>query len=159
MTAASSSPVQPRISQRVKPPRLVHRPLGCFFGSWHRGFSLYREVDGELEAIHEGLLPGLLDAPQGGVDGFRDDGADASETARYFLVEVDVRGAKSELGPFEVSFASGDETLLERSALLARQAHELGRIGTSNFDGAVRVRQPSVLWCSSAKARSTTATS
>jgi len=95
------------------------------------GFYLYREVDGEWDAVHEGLLPGLLDAPQGGVYEFRDDGADASETELYLLVEVDVRGVQSEHGPFVVNFDSAGETLLDRDAGYTRQAHQLAPLGTS----------------------------
>ena len=151
------------------------------------GFYLYREVNGEWEAVHEGLLPGLLDAPQGGVYDFRDvgaspnedeqyllvevdvrgvqsehgpfvvnfdsagetlldrdvgygagrvyelrdGGADASRSAQYLLVEVDVRGVQSEYGPFEVSFDSAGETLLDRDAGYTRQAHQLAPLGTT----------------------------
>ncbi len=95
------------------------------------GFYLYREVDGEWEAAHEGLLPGLLDAPQGGVYDFRDTGADVSEPAQYLLVEVDVQGVQSEHGPFEVSFDSTGDTVLDDESIFARQAHLLSSIGTS----------------------------
>ncbi len=95
------------------------------------GFYLYREVDGEWEAAHEGLLPGLLDAPQGGVYDFRDTGADLSEPAQYLLVEVDVQGVQSEHGPFEVSFDSRGDTVLDDDSIFARQAHQLSSIGTT----------------------------
>ena len=93
------------------------------------GFYLYREVSGEWEAAHEGLLPGLLDAPQGGVYDFHDLGANAQE--RYLLVEVDVQGVQSEHGPFDVNFESTAQTILDDGALFGRQAHELGPIGTT----------------------------
>ncbi len=95
------------------------------------GFYLYREVSGEWEAVHEGLLPGLLDAPQGGVYDFRDFGANPNEDEQYLLVEVDVRGVQSEHGPFVVNFESTEQTILDDDALFGRQAHELGRIGTT----------------------------
>lgn len=95
------------------------------------GFHLYREVSGEWEAVHEGLLPGLLDAPQGGVYDFRDLGAKATEAERYLLVEVDVRGRQSEHGPFDVDFELTQDTILDEGAPFARQAHELGPIGTT----------------------------
>ncbi|MFW2389661.1 MAG: C25 family cysteine peptidase, partial [Polyangiales bacterium] len=87
------------------------------------GFYLYRERDGDWEPVHEGLLPGLLEDPQGGVYDFRDDGAD--ETELYLLVEVDARGVHSEHGPFQVSFDAADETILGVDALFTRQAHQL----------------------------------
>jgi len=95
------------------------------------GFYLYREVGGEWEAVHEGLLPGLLDAPQGGVYDFRDVGANPNETEQYLLVEVDVRGAQSEHGPFVVNFESTQQTFLDGGALFGREAHELGPIGST----------------------------
>ncbi len=95
------------------------------------GFYLYREVGGEWEAVHEGLLPGLLDAPQGGVYDFRDLEANANEGERYLLVEVDVRGVQSEHGPFEVNFELTQQTVLDEGALFGRQAHELAPIGTT----------------------------
>jgi hypothetical protein len=95
------------------------------------GFYLYREVSGEWEAVHEGLLPGLLDAPQGGVYDFRDLGANANEDEQYLLVEVDVRGVQSEHGPFVVNFEPTEQTILDDGTLFGRQAHELGRIGTT----------------------------
>ncbi|MGB7478330.1 MAG: C25 family cysteine peptidase [Polyangiales bacterium] len=95
------------------------------------GFYLYREVHGEWEAVHEGLLPGLLDAPQGGVYDFRDAGANTNEDEQYLLVEVDVRGVQSEHGPFVVNFESTEQTILGDDALFGRQAHELDPIGTT----------------------------
>ena len=95
------------------------------------GFYLYREVGGEWEAVHEGLLPGLLDAPQGGVYDFRDVGANPNEDEQYLLVEVDVRGAQSEHGPFVVNFESTQQTVLDDGALFGREAHELAPIGTT----------------------------
>jgi hypothetical protein len=95
------------------------------------GFYLYREVGGEWEAVHEGLLPGLLDAPQGGVYDFRDLAANANDGERYLLVEVDVRGVQSEHGPFEVNFELTQQTILDDGALFGREAHELAPIGTT----------------------------
>lgn len=95
------------------------------------GFYLYRERNGEWEAVHEGLLPGLLDAPQGGVYDFRDDGADPGEAEQYLLVEVDVRGVQSEHGPYAVRFESAGETVLDDDALFGREAHRLNSTGTA----------------------------
>ena len=95
------------------------------------GFYLYREVGGEWEAVHEGLLPGLLDAPQGGVYDFRDLEANANDGERYLLVEVDVRGVQSEHGPFDVNFELTEQTILDDGALFGRQAHVLTPIATT----------------------------
>jgi Ca2+-binding RTX toxin-like protein len=87
------------------------------------GFRLYRALDGEWVAAHEGLLPGLLSSPQGGVYELRD--TDADETETYLLVEVDTRGGQSSHGPFDVSFDRSGETMLGEAAVFARQAHAL----------------------------------
>ncbi|MGB5694757.1 MAG: C25 family cysteine peptidase [Polyangiales bacterium] len=92
------------------------------------GFYLYRELDGEWEAVHEGILPGLLDAPQGGVYDFRDDPARTGASERYLLVEVDLQGVQSSHGPFDVTFDSTGETILEGDARYARQPHPLSPI-------------------------------
>ncbi|MBT8483542.1 MAG: hypothetical protein HKP36_18375 [Myxococcales bacterium] len=106
------------------------------------GFHLYREVDGEWEAVHDGLLPGLLDAPQGGVYDFRDPEANASEAERYLLVEVDVRGGRSEHGPFDVRFELAQDTILDEGTPFAREAHELGPIGTTLKAGSEEKQSP-----------------
>ncbi|MBW2405192.1 MAG: hypothetical protein JRF42_15660 [Deltaproteobacteria bacterium] len=93
------------------------------------GFYLSGERDGEWEALHEGLLPGLLDAPQGGVYDFRDEGGDASEAQRYLLVEVDVNGVQSTHGPFDVTPSSEGESLLEGDSSYAREAHRITSLG------------------------------
>jgi Ca2+-binding RTX toxin-like protein len=93
------------------------------------GFYLSRERDGEWEALHEGLLPGLLDAPQGGVYDFRVEGGDPSEARRYLLVEVDVNGVQSTHGPFDVTPSSEGESLLEGDSSYARQAHDITPLG------------------------------
>jgi Ca2+-binding RTX toxin-like protein len=93
------------------------------------GFYLLRERDGEWEALHEGLLPGLLHAPQGGVYDFRDVDGDLDETQRYLLVEVDVNGIQSTHGPFDVTPGSQAESLLDRDSGYARQAHQITTFG------------------------------
>ena len=93
------------------------------------GFYLSREHDGEWEALHEGLLPGLLHSPQGGVYDFRDVEADPDETQRYRLVEVDVNGVQSVHGPFDVSPGSDAESLLDHDSGYARQAHGITSFG------------------------------
>ncbi|MGB8330579.1 MAG: C25 family cysteine peptidase [Polyangiales bacterium] len=93
------------------------------------GFYLYREHDGEWEPLHDGLLPGLLDAPQGGIYDFRDDEADPNAIQRYRLVEVDVHGAQAVHGPFELIASTEGETLLHRGARFVREAHRQAAIG------------------------------
>ena len=93
------------------------------------GFYLSRERDGEWEALHEGLLPGLLHAPQGGVYDFRVEGGDPSEARRYLLVEVDVNGVQSTHGPFDVTPSSEGESLLEGDSNYTRQAHDIAPLG------------------------------
>ncbi len=93
------------------------------------GFYLSREHNGEWAPLHEGMLPGLLDAPQGGVYDFRDVDADPNEAQRYLLVEVDVHGARSTHGPFEAVPSTGGESLLEGEAGYARRAHPSTPLG------------------------------
>ena len=89
------------------------------------GFYLYREQNGEWVALHEGILPALLDAPQGGVYDFRDAEGDRSEPQQYLLIEVDAHGVQSTHGPFEATANSRGESLLEGDAIYAREAHRL----------------------------------
>jgi hypothetical protein len=93
------------------------------------GFYLSREVNREWEALHEGLLPGLLDAPQGGVYNFRDDGGDPNTTQRYLLTEVDLHGVQSAHGPFDVIPDQQGESLLEDDSSYARQERSIAAIG------------------------------
>lgn len=93
------------------------------------GFYLYGERDGMWEALHEGLLPGLLDAPQGGVYEFRDADGDSGEAQRYLLVELDLNGIPSTHGPFDVVPSSQGETLLEEGSRYGRRPHHIARAG------------------------------
>lgn len=93
------------------------------------GFYLSRERDGEWEALHDGLLPGLLHAPQGGVYDFRDVEGDLEEPQRYLLVELDVSGVQSVHGPFDVTPGGQAESLLDHDSGYARQAHPITSLG------------------------------
>lgn len=95
------------------------------------GFALHREVDGDWLALHDGLLPGLLSEPQGGVYEFRDSDADAGDTLRYQLVETDLHGNETTHGPFEVVAEGSTETLLDGAEVYARQAHGRTPLGVS----------------------------
>lgn len=53
--------------------------------------------------IHEGLLPGLMHAPQGGTYRFVDDGAAPGAAQTYLLEEVAVTGKRQRFGPFTAS--------------------------------------------------------
>jgi len=93
------------------------------------GFYLYRERDGEWESLHEGILPGLLDAPQGGIYDFRYETGDRNEPQRYLLVEIDAYGGESTHGPFEVTADSHGESLLAGDVIYGREAHATHAIG------------------------------
>ena len=82
------------------------------------GFELWRwdQAKDEWTLAHEGLLPGLFDAPQGGEYRFLDRDVSAYDGATYTLVEVDSRGARTEYGPFEVR-AAVDEAATKRVAV------------------------------------------
>jgi Ca2+-binding RTX toxin-like protein len=95
------------------------------------GFRLYREVDGDWLGLHDGLLPGLLSEPQGGVYAFRDADGDARNTLRYQLIETDLHGNETTHGPFEVVAEDSTEDLLDESEMYARQAHRRTALGLS----------------------------
>ena len=68
------------------------------------GFYLYRRdaATGRWVLAHEGLLSALVDAPQGGVYRFRDEGAAPRSPQTYLLVEVGSTGDRRAHGPFTV---------------------------------------------------------
>jgi hypothetical protein len=66
------------------------------------GFYLSR-WDGRAKRfvkVHDGLLPGLIHAPQGGTYRFVDDGAAPGSSQTYLLEEVEVTGGRRRFGPF-----------------------------------------------------------
>jgi Ca2+-binding RTX toxin-like protein len=92
------------------------------------GFYVYRDVAGSWVQVHEGFLPALYGAPQGGIYDLRDTGARAGESNRYLLVEVDVTGARTDHGPFQATASVVSETMVHGSnTLFAREAHAATR--------------------------------
>ncbi|MBC2715750.1 MAG: hypothetical protein HF978_10620 [Desulfobacteraceae bacterium] len=69
------------------------------------GFDLYRlnPDTGRYLKVNKKLLPGLLNAAQGGVYRCVDKGAAPGKAYTYKLVEVDNRGKKNTYGPFNVT--------------------------------------------------------
>lgn len=69
------------------------------------GFHLSRWDIGtrRFVKVHEGLLPGLIHAPQGGTYRFLDDGAAPGSSHTYLLEEVEVAGGRQRFGPFTAS--------------------------------------------------------
>lgn len=66
------------------------------------GFNLSR-WDGRTKSfvkVHDGLLPGLIHAPQGGTYRFVDEGAAPGSVQTYLLEEVEVAGGGRRFGPF-----------------------------------------------------------
>lgn len=61
------------------------------------GFRLLR---GDGTPVHEGLLPGLLHAAQGGAYRFHDETASPREPQVYLLEEVEVGGRRRTFGPY-----------------------------------------------------------
>jgi hypothetical protein len=89
------------------------------------GFYLSR-WDGKAKRfvrIHEGLLPGLIHAPQGGTYRFVDDGAAPGSAQTYLLEEVEVTGGRQRFGPFTAS-PSWDRPEGVRSAAVEAPAFE-----------------------------------
>ncbi|HEX3128358.1 MAG TPA: C25 family cysteine peptidase [Thermoanaerobaculia bacterium] len=66
------------------------------------GFNLSRwdERSKSFVKVHDGLLPGLIHAPQGGTYRFVDDGAAPGSVQTYLLEEVEVAGGRQRFGPF-----------------------------------------------------------
>ena len=95
------------------------------------GFYLFKEVDGVWEAAHEGLLPGLLTAPQGGVYEIH-----ASSGGRYLLQELDMDGAINEYGPFDVTPGPGEVAVLADGEIFARRAHAINVSRRAKANGA-----------------------
>ncbi len=91
------------------------------------GFRLYRaDVDGTPVPVTDGLLPGLLTAPQGGVYRLVDFGAVAGGTYAYTLEEVESHGGRISHGPYTVTVQP--RTLGKGSQVVdsySRQAHAL----------------------------------
>ncbi len=87
------------------------------------GFRVLREEEGEWTPIHDGLLPGLLASPQGGIYDLRDNGAEPGQPQQYRVIEVDIRGIESEHGPFDVVPDSEGESLLGEEARYGREPH------------------------------------
>ncbi len=87
------------------------------------GFRVLRQEAGEWVPTHQGLLPGLLASPQGGIYDLRDDGAQPGKPQRYLVVEVDIQGIESEHGPYDVLPDSEGESLLTEEARYAREPH------------------------------------
>lgn len=66
------------------------------------GFYLSRWDDRtkSFVKVHDGLLPGLIHAPQGGAYRFVDEGAAPGSSQTYLLEEVEVAGGRQRFGPF-----------------------------------------------------------
>ncbi|MES1243153.1 MAG: C25 family cysteine peptidase [Acidobacteriota bacterium] len=66
------------------------------------GFFLSRWDDRSKSfvKVHDGLLPGLIHAPQGGTYRFLDEGADPRSSQTYRLEEVEVAGGRQRFGPY-----------------------------------------------------------
>jgi len=77
------------------------------------GFYLRRlnEETGKFKDVNKKLLPGLLNAPGGGIYRYVDDKAEPGETYTYELVEVEASGKKLRHGPFTVTVGQGGSEL------------------------------------------------
>jgi hypothetical protein len=75
------------------------------------GFNLLRQdpASGAFTQVNDGLLPGLLTAPQGGVYRYPDRAVAPGETYTYQLQEVEARGAIRTYGPFTVTAGVGKQ--------------------------------------------------
>ncbi|MFL6196772.1 MAG: C25 family cysteine peptidase, partial [Thermoanaerobaculia bacterium] len=87
-----------------------------------------RDAAGQWTRVNRELLPGLLDAPQGGTYRYVDEGASPHEPPVYRLVEVEAGGGRRTYGPFA---AAMDWSRPERAEAKAfeREAHPPTRFG------------------------------
>ncbi|HET9229447.1 MAG TPA: C25 family cysteine peptidase, partial [Thermoanaerobaculia bacterium] len=99
------------------------------------GTAGFRLLRGDGTPIHEGLLPGLIHAAQGGTYRFHDETASAREPQVYLLEEVEAGGRRRTFGPF-VRIAEWQRQDAPRSAY-EREAHR-----TLRRAAAPTVRKP-----------------
>jgi hypothetical protein len=64
------------------------------------GFRLLRGDGDDFRRIHEGLLPGLIHAAQGGTYRFHDEAAAPGQPQAYLLEEVEAGGRRRTYGPY-----------------------------------------------------------
>lgn len=95
------------------------------------GFYLLRldEKTEKYRRVNKRLLPGLLNAPQGGVYRCVDKKAKPERSYTYKLLEVEVKGKKKIYGPFTVTV--GDKGIGDPTGMLAQSARELPVSGFS----------------------------
>ncbi|MBI5640292.1 MAG: DUF11 domain-containing protein [Nitrospirae bacterium] len=74
------------------------------------GFYLFRFDDstGKYLRLNNGLLPGILTAPQGGLYSLIDTGASPGRSYKYLLMEVEGKGTEQLYGPFTVHIGNGN---------------------------------------------------
>ncbi|MFA6053974.1 MAG: SdrD B-like domain-containing protein [Thermodesulfovibrionales bacterium] len=110
------------------------------------GFYLLRldAATGAYRSITEGLLPGLITDPRGGIYSLVDRGAFPGETYQYKLVEVERNGKQIVYGPFSVSVGTGNVAYSQSVRTNSVQASSTG--STSAVSGySRRARQQSAV--------------
>ena len=105
------------------------------------GFRLLREEAGERVPVYDGVLPGLLDAPQGGVYDLVDGSASANTTTRYWLEEVEVGGRETLHGPYEATPVSEGESVIAVGQRFGRAAHAFTEV--TRVDKSVDIERQS----------------
>ena len=103
------------------------------------GFELFRQSGSSWSRVHEGVLPGLVSAPAGGVYEVRDPRAGGG-THRYMLIEHTITGQRQAHGPFAVKAQLGAPVALRSHATFVRQPRAL-RLGRSLNKAATEIRQ------------------
>ena len=82
------------------------------------GFNLLRQdpATGEFAQVNDGLLPGLLTAPHGGVYRYLDRAVTPGQTYSYLLEEIEATGDSRSHGPFTVIAGAGKRLALADAA-------------------------------------------
>ena len=95
------------------------------------GFYLYRfdEKTGKYVNVNGGLIPGLLNAPQGGTYRCIDKGAGTGGTYTYKLVEVEAKGRTHTYGPYTVRV--GREEIGNETAEYTQAGFDIAESGYS----------------------------
>jgi uncharacterized repeat protein (TIGR01451 family) len=110
------------------------------------GFYLLRlePATREYRSVTEGLLPGLITEPGGGVYSLVDREASVGKTYRYKLVEVERNGRQISYGPFEVT--AMEQNITPSSAINISSSRSLSKENSyQNADYTRRTKQLSAV--------------
>ncbi|MDA0323257.1 MAG: C25 family cysteine peptidase, partial [Verrucomicrobia bacterium] len=97
------------------------------------GFFLERLDEDDFERVTPSLLPGLINAPQGGSYQYVDSGAPTDAELAYRLIEIEIGGGQRTYGPYTVSVAPFYSEAESPSADYEATAHGLSAFETQRL--------------------------